>query len=73
MGAAPVASYLGGVLAGGRGPHHTVLSTAIDTDMLEMFAAISRTELVVIDAGTTPRTFANQLRWNNAHYRLSVS
>ena len=30
-----------------------------------------RTELVIIDAETTTRRFANELRWNQAYYRLA--
>lgn len=35
------------------------------------FAEISRTELVVIDEHTTVRGFQQELRWNQAYYRLS--
>ena len=34
-------------------------------------ADILRTELVIIDEQTTSRGFANELRWNQAYYRLS--
>ena len=30
-----------------------------------------RTELVVIDEHTTTRRFADELRWNQAYYRLA--
>ena len=53
------------------GPHHTVLSTAIGIEELEDFAQMTRTELVVIDAATTPRSFARELRWSQAYYRLA--
>jgi L-arabinose isomerase len=53
------------------GPHHTVLSSAIGTEELEDLAQMARTELVVIDAGTTPRSFARELRWSQAYYRLA--
>jgi L-arabinose isomerase len=36
-------------------------------DLAEML----RTELVVIDEQTTSRAFANELRWNQAYYRLA--
>jgi L-arabinose isomerase len=52
-------------------PHHTVLSTAIGVDELWDFAEMARTELVVIDDATTPRSFANELRWSQAYYRLA--
>jgi L-arabinose isomerase len=52
-------------------PHHTVLSAAIGVDELWDLADMIRTELVVIDAGTTPRRFANELRWNQAYHHLA--
>jgi L-arabinose isomerase len=52
-------------------PHHTVLSTAIGVDELWDFAEMTRTELIVIDAATTRRGFANELRWNQAYHRLA--
>jgi L-arabinose isomerase len=54
------------------GPHHTVLSTAIGTEELTDFAAMVRTELLVIDQDTTTRQFAKELRWNQAYYRLAL-
>jgi L-arabinose isomerase len=53
------------------GPHHTTLSTAVDTETMLDLAEILRTELVVIDEHTTSRSFANELRWNQAYYRLA--
>lgn len=53
------------------GPHHTVLSTAVGTDELVDFAAMAGVELLIIDQNTTPRAFANELRWNQAYYRLA--
>ncbi len=53
------------------GPHHTCLSTAVDTEAMIDLAEILRTELVVIDEHTTTRSFANELRWNQAYYRLA--
>jgi len=52
-------------------PHHTVLSTAIDTEVLDDFAEMSRTELVVIDEDSTPRSVRRELRWNAAYHRLA--
>ena len=52
-------------------PHHTVLSKAIDIEVLEDFAEMTRTELVVIDADTTPRSISREVRWNAAYYRLA--
>ena len=53
------------------GPHHTVLSTALTTEHLWDLAEMSRTELVVIDESTTIRRFIQELRWNQAYYRLA--
>ena len=52
------------------GPHHTVLSTALDADTLATIAAMTRTELALIDRTTTTREFTSELRWNNAYYKL---
>jgi L-arabinose isomerase len=53
------------------GPHHTVLSSSVDTEAIVDLVTILRTELVVIDGETTPRRFADELRWNQAYYRLA--
>ncbi len=53
------------------GPHHTVLSTALNAEDLWDFAEMTRTELVMIDADTHPRRFLQELRWNQAYYRLA--
>jgi len=53
------------------GPHHTVLSTAVDFDSLNDFATILGVELLHIDADTTIRMFSNEIRWNSAYYRLA--
>ncbi|WP_203338522.1 L-arabinose isomerase [Nocardioides limicola] len=52
-------------------PHHTVLSKAIGVDVLQDFAEMTGTEIVVIGADTTPRTFQRELRWNAAYHRLA--
>jgi L-arabinose isomerase len=52
-------------------PHHTVLSTALNVDAVWDFAEMTRTEVVVIDADTTARGFADQLRWSQAYHRLA--
>jgi L-arabinose isomerase len=36
------------------------------------FAATIGVELLVIDADTKPRSFANELRWNQAYHRLGM-
>jgi L-arabinose isomerase len=53
------------------GPHHTVLSTAVGTAELDAFAEMTRTELALIDAETTPRRFRQELRWNQAYYKFA--
>lgn len=53
------------------GAHHTVLSTAAGVEAFEVFAEISRTELLVIDESTTRGAFADQVRWNAAYHRLA--
>lgn len=53
-------------------PHHTVLSRAVGVEELYDLAEMSRTELVVIDADTDPRRFAEEIRWSQAYYRLAM-
>ena len=53
------------------GPHHTVLSTALTTEHLDDLAEMTGTELVLIDADTTVRGLAEELRWNQAYHRLA--
>ena len=52
-------------------PHHTVLTSAVDTEVLSDLANQLNVELVVIGAGTTPRGFEKELRWNAAYHRLA--
>ncbi|WP_183098555.1 L-arabinose isomerase [Nocardioides pelophilus] len=52
-------------------PHHTVLSKAIGLDVLADFAEMTATEIAVIDADTTPRSFQRELRWSAAYHRLA--
>lgn len=53
------------------GPHHTVLSTAVGTEELTDLSTMVGVELLVIDKGTTHRSFANEIRWNQAYFRLA--
>jgi L-arabinose isomerase len=53
------------------GPHHTVLSTALDVETISDFAEIAGVELLVIDADTRMRQFRNELRWNDAAHRIA--
>jgi L-arabinose isomerase len=52
-------------------PHHTVLSSAVDSEELTDLADMLAVELVVIDDNTTTADFAKELRWNQAYYRLA--
>jgi L-arabinose isomerase len=54
------------------GPHHTVLSQAVGTEEMTDFAEMLGLELLVIDADTTPRAFAKEIRWNSAYHRLAA-
>jgi L-arabinose isomerase len=53
------------------GPHHTVFSAALDSEVLVDFAEIAGVELLMIDADTRMRDFRNELRWNQAYHRLA--
>jgi L-arabinose isomerase len=53
------------------GPHHTVLSSAVDVEALHDLSEMVATELVVVDEDTTPRRFLHELRWNQAYHRLA--
>jgi L-arabinose isomerase len=53
------------------GPHHSVLCRAIGTEAFADLAEIAGLELVVIDERTRIRDVANELRWNQAYYRLA--
>ena len=55
------------------GSHHTVLTASVSNDTLADFARIARTELVSINDSTTAGAFVNELRWNEAYYRLTSS
>jgi L-arabinose isomerase len=54
------------------GPHHTVLSTALDAATIEQFADLTRTELVLIDSSATPSSIRRELRWNAAYQLLAA-
>jgi L-arabinose isomerase len=53
------------------GPHHTVLTSAVGTEEINDFADMVRTELLVIDGQTRMRDFVNEIRWNQAYFRLA--
>ncbi|WP_034272183.1 L-arabinose isomerase [Actinospica robiniae] len=52
-------------------PHHTVLTTAIGIDVLTDLARQLGVELLTIDADTTTARFEQEMRWNQAYYRLA--
>jgi L-arabinose isomerase len=56
------------LLAGGS--HHTVFTAALAAEVLDDFAEIAGVELLLIDEDTRMRAFRNELRWNQAYYRL---
>jgi L-arabinose isomerase len=53
------------------GPHHTVLSTALGVSVVEQFAELTRTELVMIDESSTASSVRRELRWNAAYQLLA--
>lgn len=48
------------------GSHHTVMSTALDTEVLQDFAEIAGVELLEINAKTDAQAFRHNIRWNSA-------
>ncbi|MEV0734902.1 L-arabinose isomerase [Streptomyces sp. NPDC050549] len=52
-------------------PHHTVLSSAVDIEALNDYAAMTDVELLTIDENTTVNQLAKEIRWNSAYYRLA--
>jgi L-arabinose isomerase len=51
--------------------HHTVMSTAVGIEAFADYARMAGTELLVIDAETTLRSFEAEIRGNAAYYRLA--
>ncbi len=56
------------ILAGGA--HHTSFSYHVTTEQLLDWADLHNVEAVVIDKNTTVRSLTNELRWNEAAWRL---
>jgi L-arabinose isomerase len=52
-------------------PHHTVLTAQLGTDTLIDLCEMLGIELALIDGETTTARFAQQLRWNQAYFRLA--
>lgn len=53
-------------------PHHTVLTTAVGTEVIDDFATMTDTELLVIDDTTTVRSFQHELRWNDVYHHVAA-
>jgi L-arabinose isomerase len=53
-------------------PHHTVLTTAVGTEVIDDFAAMTGTELLVIDDDTTLRSFSRELKWNDVYHHTAA-
>ncbi len=53
------------------GPHHTVLSTAVGLDEIRDLTDILGVELAVVGADTDGVRFRDELRWNQAYFRLA--
>lgn len=57
------------ILAGGA--HHTGFSLSLTALHMEDFAEMVEIESLLIDENTTVHSFKNELRWNDASYRLT--
>ena len=53
-------------------PHHTVLTTAVGSQVIDDFAVMTDTELLIIDADTTVRGFQHELRWNDVYHHVAA-
>jgi L-arabinose isomerase len=53
------------------GSHHTVLSRAVDAQVIADFAEMAGVEFLLIGEDTTVSGFKKELRWNQAYYRLA--
>jgi L-arabinose isomerase len=58
------------ILAGGA--HHTAFSQAVTAEMLEDFADMAGIECLLIDGATNIRQFKQEMRWNQAYWRLAA-
>ncbi len=58
------------ILAGGS--HHTSLGYDVTADQLSDFAAMCRTELLVIDDDTRIEAFRDEIRWNDVYHHLAA-
>jgi L-arabinose isomerase len=55
----------------GGGAHHTVYSYNVTSQQVRDFAEIANVECLVIDSDTKLNNFKNELRWNEAAYKLN--
>ena len=53
------------------GTHHTILSTAATSELLNAFTEMAQMELLIIDAKTNMREFMREIRLNQAYYHLA--
>jgi L-arabinose isomerase len=53
------------------GPHHTALTSAVETESLVDLAEIVDLEILVIDSTTTRSSFRKELRWNDAYRHVA--
>jgi len=53
------------------GAHHTGYSYDLTAEHLEDFATMAGMEFLLIDDGTSVRTFKQELRWNDLYYHLA--
>ncbi|GAY18696.1 L-arabinose isomerase [Mycobacterium sp. shizuoka-1] len=53
-------------------PHHTVMTTAVGIETIDDFAAMTDTELLVIDEATTVRGFRHELKWNDVYHHVAA-
>ena len=56
------------ILAGGA--HHTSFAQALTSDHIKDFAAMAGIEFIRIGTGTEISSLENELRWNEAAYKL---
>lgn len=54
------------------GSHHTVMSTALDIEVLQDFAEITGVELLEINAKTDAQTFRQNVKWNSAAHKFQA-
>ncbi|MCG8614917.1 MAG: L-arabinose isomerase [Desulfobacterales bacterium] len=54
------------------GAHHTGYSLALTGEHMQDFAAMAGVECLVIDKSTDIRSLRNEIRWNEAAYRLNA-